>query len=410
VFGGGPSDDKITQVKFTLIQRFTMLKEFFLLDPEIVFLNHGSFGACPRPVFEIYQAWQRRLELQPVQFLGVDLENYLYQTRQILGGYINSSANDIVYIPNATHGVNIIARSLQLKPGDEILTTNQEYGACNFAWEHVCNKTGAIYKRQPITIPFESAEQIMDQLWQGVTPKTKIIFTSHITSPTSLTIPVQMICQRARQAKILTLIDGAHAPGQIPLDLASIQADFYVGNCHKWMLSPKGAGFIYSRPEVQNLIEPLVVSWGYQSKYTTPRESTFVDYLQWTGTKDPASVLSVPAAITFMEENHWNEVRESCHHILRKAMETIGELTGLQQLYPLDSDFYHQMGTIPIPHVKDLVEFKSRLLTEYKIEIPYIEWENHQYLRLSVQGYNTLDDINQLVHALSELLPIMVEE
>ena len=386
-----------------------MLKELFLLDPEIVFLNHGSYGACPRPVFEVYQEWQRRLELQPVKFLGVDLDNYLNQARLELGCYINCPTKDIVYIPNATHGVNIVARSLELNPGDEILATNQEYGACNFAWEHVCSKTGAIYKRQPITIPFESSEQIMDQLWQGVTSKTKIIFISHITSPTSLTMPVQMICQRAHQADILTLIDGAHAPGQIALDLASLKADFYVGNCHKWMLSPKGAGFLYARPEVQNLIEPLVVSWGYQSKFTIPRESTFIDYLQWSGTKDPAAALSVPAAIAFMEENHWNEVRASCHHILRYAMDTIGELTGLKQIYPLDSDFYHQMGTLPIPRVKDLLELKSRLLNEYKIEIPYIEWDNHQYLRLSVQGYNTLDDINRLVHALSELLPTMIE-
>jgi len=386
-----------------------MLKELFFLDPEIVFLNHGSFGACPRPVFEVYQEWQRRLELQPVQFLGVDLDNYLNQARLELGYYINCPAKDVVYIPNATHGVNIVVGSLELNPGDEILTTNQEYGACNFAWEHVCSKTGAIYKRQPITIPFESSEQIMDQLWQGVTSKTKIIFISHITSPTSLTMPVQMICQRAHQADILTLIDGAHAPGQIALDLASLKADFYVGNCHKWMLSPKGAGFLYARPEVQNLIEPLVVSWGYQSKFTIPRESTFIDYLQWSGTKDPAAALSVPAAIAFMEENHWNEVRASCHELLCYAMDTIGELTGLKQIYPLDSDFYHQMGTLPIPRVKDLLELKSRLLNEYKIEIPYIEWDNHQYLRLSVQGYNTLDDINRLVHALSELLPTMIE-
>jgi isopenicillin-N epimerase len=386
-----------------------MLKEHFLLDPDIIFLNHGSFGACPRPVFEVYQAWQLRLEQQPVQFLGVDLDSCLLQARVELGVYINSPAKDIVYIPNATHGVNIVARSLQLIPGDEILTTNQEYGACNFAWEHICNKTGAIYKQQPLSLPFESKEQIIDQLWQGVTPKTKIIFISHIASPTSLLMPVQMICQRARQAGILTLIDGAHAPGQIPLDLASIQADFYVGNCHKWMLSPKGAGFLYAQPEVQNLIEPLVVSWGYQSKYTTPRESTFIDYLQWTGTKDPAAALSVPAAITFMEDNHWCEVRATCHHILHYAMETIGELTGLQNIYPTDSDFYYQMGTIPIPRVKDLSNLKSRLMTDFKIEIPYIEWENHQYIRLSVQGYNTQDDINQLVVALGELLPIMVE-
>ena len=265
-----------------------MLKELFLLDPEVIFLNHGSFGACPIAVFNEYQDWQRRLERQPVQFLSVELDNYLSQARQNLGKFFNSHENDIVFIPNATHGVNIIARSLKLNPGDEILTTNHEYGACNFIWEFACSKSGAIYKRQPITPPFISAEQLLERIWEGVTSKTKVIFISHICSPTSLTMPVQNICRRARQAGIITLIDGAHAPGQIPLDLNSIQPDFYVGNCHKWMLSPKGAGFLYAQPLLQPLIEPLIVSWGYQSRYTVPRVSTFIDFLQWSGTNDPA--------------------------------------------------------------------------------------------------------------------------
>jgi isopenicillin-N epimerase len=392
---------------FFLLSCAIMLRDLFLLDPQIVFLNHGSFGACPRPVFDRYQAWQRQLELQPVQFLGTELDNYLYQAREELGNYVNSSVSDIVYIPNATYGINIIARSLKLDLGDEILSTNHEYGACNYIWEHFCSKTGAIYKRQSITSPFNSQEQILDQLWDGVTPKTKVIFISHITSPTSLTMPVLLICLRAQQNGILTIIDGAHAPGQIPLDLATIQADFYVGNCHKWMLSPKGAGFIYAQPKVQELIEPLIVSWGYQSRSNTPRESTFVDFLQWSGTRDPAAALSVPAAIAFMKEYHWDEVRSSCHQLLHYAMDRIGNLTGISPLYSSDSNFYHQMATIPIPHVNNIQDFKHRLLSEYKIEIPLIEWENRNFIRLSIQGYNTLADVDQLILALNDLLPIM---
>lgn len=385
-----------------------MLKNLFLLDPQVVYLNHGSYGACPRPVFAQYQAWQRQLELQPVQFLGIELDNYMHHARNELGEYLNASASDLVYIPNATHGVNIVARSLQLNPGDEVLSTDQEYGACNFAWEFVCNKTGALYKQQSIAIPVTSGEEIADQFWRGVTPKTKIIFISHISSPTSLTMPIGMICQRARQAGILTLIDGAHAPGQMPVDLDAIQADFYVGNCHKWMLSPKGSGFIYARPEVQNLIEPLIVSWGYQSRFTNPHESRFIDYLQWSGTKDPSAALTVPTAIDFMKTNHWDDVRDACHLLLRLAMEQICEITGLSPLYPLGSNFYHQMCTIPIPNVRDINELKTRLYTQYKIEIPCLEWNNHHFLRLSVQGYNTADDIEQLVNALRTLLPNMV--
>jgi isopenicillin-N epimerase len=385
-----------------------MLKDLFLLDPQVVFLNHGSFGACPRPVFEEYQAWQIKLEQQPVQFLGVDLDNYLFRSREVLGEYIHTSANDIVYVPNATHGVNIVARSLKLKPGDEILTTDHEYGACNFTWDFVCSKIGAVYKHQAIELPVTSEEEIADLIWQGVTPRTKVIFISHITSPTSLTLPVQWICRRARESGIITVIDGAHAPGQLKLDLTSLQADFYVGNCHKWMLSPKGAGFLYARPEAQNLIEPLIVSWGYQSNFSSPLESKFIDLLQWTGTKDPAAALAVPAAIAFMREYRWDEVRARCHHLLYSAIKQICDQTGLSPLYPLDSGFYQQMGTIPIPQVRDITELKSRLYNDYKIEIPCIEWNNRHFLRLSVQGYNSEDDIEILISALSKLIPSLV--
>jgi isopenicillin-N epimerase len=385
-----------------------MLKDLFLLDPQVVFLNHGSFGACPRSVFEEYQAWQLKLERQPVQFLGIELDNYLRHSREVLGEYIHTSANNIAYIPNATHGVNIVARSLTLKPGDEILTTDHEYGACNFTWEFICHKTEAVYKYQAIKLPVTSQEEVLDQFWQGVTPRTKVIFISHIASPTSLTFPVQWICKRAREAGIITVIDGAHAPGQLTLDLSSLQADFYTGNCHKWMLSPKGAGFLYASPEVQSLIEPLIVSWGYQSRCSPARESKFIDLLQWTGTKDPAAALSVPAAIAFMGEHHWNEVQAGCHQLLENAVDRICDQTRLSPLYPLDSDFYYQMGTIPIPQVRDMNELKSRLYNDYKIEIPCIEWNNRHFLRLSVQGYNSEEDIDILVNSVSRLLPTLM--
>ena len=385
-----------------------MLKDLFLLDPQVIFLNHGSFGACPLPVFKKYQSWQKQLERQPVQFLGIELDKYLLQSRQVLGEYVHASANDIVYIPNATHGVNIVARSLQLNPGDEILSTDHEYGACNFAWDFICQKTGAKYRHQAIEVPTTNQQEIVDQLWQAVTLRTKVIFISHITSPTSLTLPIQLVAQRAHEEGIITIIDGAHAPGQLSVDLVSLQVDFYIGNCHKWMLSPKGAGFLYARHEVQNLIEPLIVSWGYQSKFSSPRESTFIDFLQWTGTKDPTAALCVPYAIEFMKENHWDDVQARCHNLLHSAIERISAQTGLSPLYPLDSDFYHQMGTIPIPKIKDLTVLKARLYNEYRIEIPCFEWNGRHFIRLSVQGYNSEDEIDQLVYAMNNLLPAMM--
>jgi len=381
------------------------LKKYFLLDPSVIFLNHGSFGATPKPVFAAYQGWQRRLERQPVLFLGRELDGLLRQSRQVLGEYLNADADDLVYIPNATHGVNIVARSLRLQSGDEILTTDHEYGACDYTWEFLCKKRGVTYVHQSIPLPVHSEDEIVEQFWQGVTPRTKVIFLSHITSPTALRLPVERICQRARQTGILTVVDGAHAPGQIPLDMEAVGADFYTGNCHKWLLGPKGAAFLYARREAQSLVEPLIVSWGYHATAETTSGSRFVDYLQWTGTKDPAAALTVPAAIQFMRDHDWDEVRRKCHMLLCQAIQRICELTGLPPLYPPDSDFYAQMGIAPLPPTVDLTLLKSRLYDEYRIEVPLIQWNEWKFIRVSLQGYNTRKDVDMLIEALrSELL------
>ena len=381
------------------------LKRHFLLDPTVTFLNHGSFGATPKPVFAAYQDWQRRLERQPVLFLGREIDGLLRQSRQALGEYLDAAADDLVYIPNATHGVNIVARSLALQPGDEILTTDHEYGACDYNWEFVCKKTGATYIHQPIPLPVQSEDEIIEQFWQGVTLRTKVIYLSHITSPTALRLPVEQICQRARQAGIWTLVDGAHAPGQIPLDLKAVGADFYTGNCHKWLLSPKGAAFLYARREAQPLIEPLIVSWGYHATAETTSGSQFIDYLQWTGTRDPAAALSVPSAIQFMRDHNWDKVRRECHALLRQAVERICALTDMHPLYPLDSDFYSQMAIAPLPLSADLTSLKSRLYDEYQVEVPLIQWQDRKFVRISIQGYNTPSDVDALLEALGELLP-----
>jgi isopenicillin-N epimerase len=382
----------------------TDLKQHFLLDPSIHFLNHGSFGACPIPVFESYQAWQRRLERQPVLFLGREHDALLKESRAALGAYLNADLNDLVYIPNATHGVNIIARSLNLHPGDEILTSNHEYGACDFTWDFICQEIGAKYIHQPISLPVQSEQDIVEQFWAGVSPRTRLIYLSHITSPTALRLPVETVCQRARAEGILTLVDGAHAPGQMPLDLHAIGADFYTGNCHKWMLAPKGAAFLHARREVQDLVQPLVVSWGYGNHPQFSSGSRFIDLLQWTGTRDPSAALAVPGAIQFMRENNWEEVRRNCHALLRQAVARICELTGLEPLYPIDSNFYYQMAIAPLPAESDLVALKARLYDEFKVEAPLVQWQDRKFVRISVQGYNTQADIDALLAGLRSLL------
>ena len=383
------------------------LKQHFLLDPSIIFLNHASFGSTPRPVFEDYQNWQFRLERQPVLFLGRELDGLLKVSRQVLGEYLNADADELVYIPNATHGVNIIARSLRLKPGDEILTTDHEYGACDYTWDFICGKVDAKYIHQPIPIPVHSKEEIVNRFWLGVTPQTKAIYLSHITSPTALRLPVEQICKRAKQAGILTIVDAAHSPGQIPVDLQSLGADIVFGNCHKWMLNVKGSAFLYVRRELQNLIDPLIVSWGYNPTPETTTGSRFVDLFQWTGTKDPTAALTVPAAIRFMQEHNWDAVRNECHLLLHQAIERICDLTNMPALYPLDSDFYNQMGIAPLP-LSNLSVLKSRLYDEHKIEVPLIQWHDKQFVRISVQGYNSQRDIDALLNALQLLLPQVV--
>jgi len=379
------------------------LKENFLLDPNVVFLNHGSFGATPKPVFDAYQNWQLRLERQPVLFLGRELDDLLKESRRMLGEYLNADADDLVYISNATHGVNIIARSLDLKPGDEILTTDHEYGACDYTWDFICGKTGAKYIHQSIPLPIHSEDEIVDQIWQGITPRTKVVYVSHITSPTALRLPVEKVCQRARNAGILSIVDAAHSPGQIPVDLQALGADVVFGNCHKWMLNAKGSAFLYVRREVQHLVEPLIVSWGYNATRETTTGSRFIDLFQWTGTKDPAAALTVPTAIQFMKEHNWDEVRTECHTLLYQAIERICNLTDMPPLYPLDSGFYSQMGIAPLP-LSDITVLKSRLYDEYKIEVPLIQWRERQFIRISVQGYNNQEDIDALVSALQMLL------
>jgi len=379
-------------------------KSRFILDPSIVFLNHGSFGATPIPVFEAYQNWQKQLERQPVLFLGRQYHDLLQQAREDLSQTMDTCADNVVFVPNATFAVNLVARSLRFNPGDEVLTSDHEYGACDTTWEFLCKKQGAIYRHQPIPFPTDSFEEMADQFWLGVNKNTKLIFISHISSPTALRLPVELICERARKSGILTMIDGAHAPGQISLDLEPLQVDFYTGNCHKWMLSPKGAGFIYAHPDVQNLLDPLVVSWGFQTKPEFSSGSRFVDMLTWTGTHDPAAYLSVPSAIEFMKINDWPMVGEHCHQQLLTSLPKFKELTGKNTLYPLENQFL-QMAVIELPLIDNMVHFKTALYDNFQIEIPPIEWNQRHFLRISYQAYNDPLDLDRLFDALSILIP-----
>jgi len=373
----------------------------FLLNPAITFLNFGSFGATPKPIFENYQHWQRVLEVEPVQFIAFDGFNYLAESRAALAKYIGcADQDDLVYVTNPSFAINLIAKNFPLKAGDEILTTDIEYGACDRTWNFYCEKAGATYRRQKINLPITTKEKFIADFFAGVTPNTKAIFISQITSSTGLIFPVKEVCEIAKSKGLITIVDGAHVPGHIPFNLSEIQADFYTGACHKWMMAPKGCSFLYAHKSVQPLCDPLIVSWGY--KALKPSHSAFLDYHQMIGTRDFSAFLTVPTCIKFMAENDWISVRTACHEMVLANAQRFYDLLESKPISPLTNEWIGQMISIPIKTNAPEV-LQRRLFTDYKIEIPIMRQENDVYMRYSINAFNTIENLDTLYRALSEL-------
>ncbi len=375
----------------------TDLRDQFLLDPAITFLNHGSFGACPAPVFAEYQRWQRVLEYQPVKLLGREIGGLLREAMEPLAASMNADPADCVFVTNATTAVNIVAKSLALRTGDEVLTTDHEYGACEYAWEAACARAGARLVRQPLPLPLTTAAGFTEAVWAGVTPRTRVLFLSHITSPTALVFPIAELVRRARAAGILTVIDGAHAPGQIPIDLPALDPDFYTGNFHKWLCAPKGSAFLYARKDQQAGLLPTIVSWGWPS-------GDFHERQEAQGTRDPAAYLATPSALAFQRANDWNGVRARCHELTVAARRALAELTGCPPLAEGDA-WLGQMVTAELPARPEQANaLKTRLYDEHRVEAPIIVWHERVFVRVSFQAYNTADDLDRLLAALKDSL------
>jgi len=402
------------------------MKDLFLLDPSITFLNHGSFGATPKIVFDEYQRWQRELERQPVEFLGRRATSLLAEARSKLAAYVGADADEIIFFPNPTHAINMVAKSLSLKAGDEILTTDHEYGAMDRTWHLLCKKVGAKYVHQPIPLPVTTPENFVEHFWQGVNERTKIIFISHITSPTALIFPVKEIYRRAREAGILSIVDGAHVPGHIALNLHDLDCDIYTGACHKWLMAPKGSAFLYARRDVQSWLEPLVVSWGWGDDVIAPSpdmgETQFVSSHQWQGTRDLAAFLATPSAIEFQKQHNWDKVRKRCHALAAETRRRVNQVTGLESISPESDEWFNQMVAIrlPLQNPKGLAHsaslrgasqdpsglglLKTRLYEEFKIEVPVVLWNNQHFIRVSYQGYNDEGDMEKLVEAMKKII------
>ena len=383
-------------------------REDFLLRQDWRLLNNGSFGACPKPVFEMYQKWQAEFEAHPGGYMS-QVRERMTEARTRLAEYLHTDQSRLGFVTNATMGVNVATHSLRswLQPGDEVLTTNHEYGACNHAWQFNCGKAGARYINHPIDLPIHTDEQFIEQFWAGVTERTRVIYLSHTTSPTALTFPLTEICQRARAAGIITVIDGAHVPGQRDLFLDELGADFYTGNCHKWMLGPKGTAFLYVRAEMQELIEPLIVGHGWLPEQRS--EQHLIDYVEQFGTRDMAGFLAVPAAIDYMEQHNWPQVRARCHGMALAAKRDLEQHFDTESICPETFEWFSQLVPIHLPDQTDMGQLSQIMREQYQIEMPMINWNGVKIARLSVQVYTQQDEVDTLVQVIKKHLPDCLE-
>lgn len=388
-------------------------RSYWSLDPAITFLNHGSFGACPIPVLEQQQAFRSQLEAEPVRFFESEFEPLLDASRQELASFIGATAADLVFIPNATTGVNTVLRSLcwplgnvrPLQSGDELLTTNHEYNASRNALNFVAQYTGATVVIAKIPFPLASTEEAIEALLAKVTPRTRLVLLDHVTSQTGLVFPLQTLVKELSSRNIEVLVDGAHAPGMIPLNLKESGVAYYTGNCHKWLCAPKGAAFLYIRPDQQSAIRPLTISHGANS----PRSDRSAFHLEfdWTGTGDPTPYLCVAKAIQFLGSllpQGWTGLMA---HNRSRVLEVRQQLCQILNIpVPCPEALIGSMATIPLPNGSS-TWLQSRLLQHYGIEVPIIPWQEPPFdrlLRVSVQIYNTVADYDRLAKALLELL------
>tara|TARA_B100002052_G_scaffold299018_1_gene334755 strand:+ start:684 stop:1832 length:1149 start_codon:yes stop_codon:yes gene_type:complete len=373
-------------------------KKLFLLNSDEIYLNHGSFGACPRDIMDRYFNIQLELEKQPIDFLDNNIKDSLKNARITLSDYIDCNNEDLVFFPNPSTALNMVIKSLEINKNDEILTTTHEYGALVKTWKFICNKKSAKYIEFNPSLPINSKEEFLVNFFNKITDKTKIIFISHITSPTALIFPVKEICKEARKRGIISIVDGAHAPAHINFSIRSIDPDIYVGACHKWMLSPKGSSFLYARKSIQNNLKPLVISWGWESDpiYETP----FLDNNQWQGTNDISQYLIITDVINFLKENKWREVSDQCKKINIQSRAKLLSLFNEKLICINHEEWIGQMSSIILPDcdTSDLYQF----LKSKNIEVPIILWNGYCILRISIQAYNSINEIDILINHLKE--------
>lgn len=383
------------------------------LDPDIVFLNHGSFGSCPRAVLEFQREMRDRLEHQPVRFFVRELEGLWDEARGALAHFLGTGTDELVFVPNATSGVNAVLRSMRFRPGDEVLVTNHEYNACRNALDFAAGRADARVVVAEMPFPLRDEEEIVQRVLDRVTPRTRLALFDHVTSQTGLILPARRLVRELAAHGVDCLIDGAHAPGMLPLNLREIGAACYTGNCHKWLCAPKGAAFLCVRRDWQERIRPLVISHGANS----PRadRSRFLIEFGWMGTGDPTAWLSVPEALRFMGSllpGGWPAVMHRNRELALAARNTLCEALSVEP--PCPDKFVGSLVSLPLADAADATPSQSplyldplqdRLLDQHGIEVPIIPWPAppKRLLRISAQLYNSLPQYERLAEALRTL-------
>ena len=382
------------------------------LDPSVVFLNHGSFGACPREVLEHQAALRAEMEAEPVRFLSRELDGRLDRARAALGAFLGADPDDLGFVPNATSGVNAVLRSHAFAAGDELLTTDHAYNACRNALEYVAERMGARVIVVPVPFPVASPEAIIDGVLARVTPRTRLALLDHVTSPTGIVLPIARLCAELGARGVEVLVDGAHAPGMVPLDLPALGATYYSGNCHKWLCAPKGSAFLWVRAERRAEVRPLTISHGANRK--KPGRSRFRMEFDWTGTADPTAWLTVPAAIACvggMLPGGWPAVMARNHALAVEARRLLCAAAGTPPACP--DTMLGSLASVILPAgaTTDVVwsrpdPLQGRLFDHWHIEVPVMSWPAppRRLIRVSAQLYNTREQFARLAEALGKEL------